>query len=244
MISIAILLLTYPLAKLLVLPKIILEGTRLWIHEFGHSVIAWLGGIAATPLPFGWSNMGEDRALFVHVCLFFLLGAMAYYAYLAERWYWVFMAGALCILKLYFSWGLSIDRLKIAIVYGGVGGEFFFSAFLWCAAFHRFTDSEDAWKVIRYCFLIVAAYALCASTFQWLDISKGRADIPFGSLIHGEEDTGGDMNQLLDMAGWTRKELIQMYLTTMRWSWAAIILHTLYFSLVALFYPPKKCRLR
>lgn len=217
---------TYPVANILVLPKILLEGVRLWIHEFGHSSIAWLGGIAATPLPFGWSNLGEDRSTWVHVCLLFLLGVMAYRSFTSKNYYWTFIAGILLALKAYFSLGLSIDRLRIAIVYGGVGGEFFFSAFLCCASFHRFTDEKN-WDWIKWVLLIAAAYALWASSLQWIEISRGKADLPFGTLIHGQDDSGGDMNQLLDDAGWTRKEIVAAYLKTMRWSWACVAIHYL-----------------
>jgi hypothetical protein len=49
---------------------------------------------------------------------------------------------------------------------------------------------------------------------MWIDISHHRASIPWGSLFFGESDGNGDMNQLYDQAGWTKQEIIRLYLRT------------------------------
>lgn len=241
-ITLAITLLCYPFAKLLFFPALILNGIHLWIHEFGHSTIAWLGGIAATPLPFGWSNLGEDRSVLVHLSFIFLLGVMGYRSFQSKNYYWFFVAIALFALKLNFSLALSLERLQIAIVWGGIGGEFFFSTFLWLSTFYPFLE-DRYWPSVKAILLLGSSYALMSSTVLWLKISKGKADIPFGSLLHGGEDSGGDMNQLLDMAGWTKGEIIRSYLSAMNICWFIVIVHFIAFAIYALTRPKPISRL-
>jgi len=42
-------------------------GLRIWTHEFGHASVAWFSGHQATPLPFGWTNVGANRSLCISV---------------------------------------------------------------------------------------------------------------------------------------------------------------------------------
>ncbi len=45
----------------------------------------------------------------------------------------------------------------------------------------------------------------------WRKIYRGEEGIPYGSMINGEADAGGDMNGLHDEFGWTQHDIIFAY---------------------------------
>jgi hypothetical protein len=58
---------------------------------------------------------------------------------------------------------------------------------------------------------------LAASTFLnsfsfWHQIKRGTAEIPWGTLLNGSGDAGGDMNQLSDF-GWSDRHIIDVYVS-------------------------------
>lgn len=48
---------------------------------------------------------------------------------------------------------------------------------------------------------------------MWQEIEAGREEIPWGTMIHGEDDEGGDMNKLHEGWGWSRHKIVQTYTT-------------------------------
>ena len=42
-------------------------------------------------------------------------------------------------------------------------------------------------------------------------LRRGEEGIPFGTMIHGEEDASGDMNILTEDFGWTNRQIIRTY---------------------------------
>jgi hypothetical protein len=45
----------------------------------------------------------------------------------------------------------------------------------------------------------------------WHQVYHRTEDIPFGSMINGEDDANGDMNQLMDNFGWTEADIRRNY---------------------------------
>jgi hypothetical protein len=209
------------LAKHFFLTEILLEGPRIWVHEFGHALNAWLASRAATPLGIGWTNVNPERSLWVYLCFSFLLGVGVYRSVLAKLWFSAAALGLLMIFQNWFTWTFSSVRFEEAMVYGGVGGELYLGAFLMIAFFARFPE-RVRWDWLKFPVLLVGAYALLHTWILWWKISNHRADMPLGSLWGGQSDAGGDMNRLLDEFGWTRKEIIVSYLKTARLSGFAV----------------------
>ncbi|MGB7564387.1 MAG: M50 family metallopeptidase, partial [Prochlorococcaceae cyanobacterium] len=50
----------------------LLFGVRIWFHEFGHALVAWLSGRRALPLPIGWTSTSQKRSPVVMVLVLFL----------------------------------------------------------------------------------------------------------------------------------------------------------------------------
>lgn len=68
-----------------------LFGVKIWFHEFGHAIIAWLAGRRAIPLPIGWTNVDLERSLFVYFGILILLGLLFGWGDAranAGRWSW------------------------------------------------------------------------------------------------------------------------------------------------------------
>ena len=105
----------------------LLFGVKVWFHEFGHAIVAWLAGRRAIPLPIGWTNVGEQRSLIVYFGLLILLGLM-FWAGRREgkRWPMV-LAGVLVVIQFWFTWLMPEQRFETLLSFGGIGGEFFYS---------------------------------------------------------------------------------------------------------------------
>ena len=60
---------------------------------------------------------------------------------------------------------------------------------------------------------------------------RGLEEIPFGSMINGEDDQGGDMNKLMDLYGWKKFDIRHNYLLLGRGCWIALGLMWALFAL-------------
>jgi hypothetical protein len=192
-----------------------LRGFQVWIHEFGHATVAWLSGHRALPLPIGWTNYGEERSTFVYGGVLFLLGVMAWAGW-RERKIWALLIPlAIAPVQFYLTWRMPEHRRELWLAFGGVGGEFYLSAAL-MALFFVHLPEKFRWGGCRY----VAAF-LGASTFLnvwllWRKIAHFEELIPYGSMVNGEEDAGGDMN-ILRTHGWRETEITHVYTTLGFW---------------------------
>ena len=95
-------------------------------------------------------------------------------------------------------------------MFGGVGGEFYLAAAM-MALFYVQLPEKFRWGACRYVFLFIAASSFYSTYAFWKKVKRGEEGIPYGSMINGEEDAGGDMNGLHDAFGWTQREIIHTY---------------------------------
>lgn len=187
-----------------------LEGFHVWIHEFGHATVAWLTGKRALPLPLGWTTIGEERSLFVYFGVLFLLTVM-FVASARERKIWpMILALVIALAQAYMTWKLPEHRADMWLSFGGVGGEFYLAAAM-MALFYVQLPEKFKWGACRYLFLFIAGGSFFQTYLFWKKVKRGEEGIPYGSMVNGEEDRGGDMNALHDDYGWTQREIIHTY---------------------------------
>ena len=188
---------------------VLLVPLHVWTHEFGHATIAWLSGRRALPLPFGWTSVQFERSTIVYLALAFLLVVWLHSAW-RERLRWSMgIAGGLLLSQFYMTWMVSPFSIELWITFGGIGGEFYLSAFLIAAFYFRMPD-RWRWDFWRYPVLVVAASTFWENFVLWHRIRAGEAQIPWGSIL-GEGDAGGDMNILAFQYGWGSERIIDTY---------------------------------
>lgn len=211
--------------------KFFLVGFHVWMHEFGHATAAWLCGFRATPLPFGWTPVEPVYSAFVYWGLL-LLFAVLFVAAAKERKVWPMIAAlALAGLQYYMTWRMPEHRQEFWWgAFGGVGGEFYLSTLFMMFFWVQLPD-KFRWGACRYAFFLIGATAFLNIWFRWRDIYTGLEEIPFGSMINGEEDQGGDMNKLMDGYGWKKFDIRRRYLLLGYGCWAALGIMWVLFAL-------------
>jgi hypothetical protein len=208
-----------------------LKGFHVWMHEFGHATAAWLCGFRATPLPLGWTPVEPVYSPFVYWGLL-LMFVILFVAGWKERKVWAMVAAvALAGLQYYMTWRMpALTQEFWWSAFGGVGGEFYLSTlfmmFFWVQLPEKFK-----WGACRYVFFFIGATAFLNIWLRWRDIYHGLEEIPFGSMINGEDDQGGDMNKLMDGFGWKKFAIRRNYLLLGYGCWAALGLMWLMFVL-------------
>ncbi len=190
--------------------KALLFGVHIWIHEFGHATIAWLSGYRATPLPFGWTNVGESQSLFVYVGVLTLLGLLFYTGQKEQSRWSMGLAIGLAVVQFCMTWLISEDTFYMLLSFGGIGGEFYLSTLL-IVSFYFPLPEYWRWDFFRYPAVLFASFVLMGSSWQWRQIDRGLEAIPWGTLFGGSEHIGGDMNQLSLVYGWSDQQIIDTY---------------------------------
>jgi hypothetical protein len=187
-----------------------LQGFHVWIHELGHATVAWFSGKRALPLPLGWTTIGEEKSLFVYFGLLFLLVVM-FVAGARERKVWpMILAVVLALAQAYMTWKLPEHRADMWLSFAGVGGEFYLSAAA-VALFYVQLPEKFKWGACRYFFLFIGGGSFFQTYSFWKQVKRGREGIPYGTMMHGEDDRGGDMDALHNDYGWTQREIIHTY---------------------------------
>lgn len=155
----------------------LLFGVKVWFHEFGHAIVAWLAGRRAIPLPIGWTNVGEQRSLIVYFGLLILLGLM-FWAGRREgkRWPMV-LAGVLVVIQFWFTWLMPEQRFETLLSFGGIGGEFLLCTLLMVSFFFPLPNYWR-WDFYRYPVVLGAAFTFWGQYNLWRQIDRGLASIP------------------------------------------------------------------
>ena len=188
----------------------LLEGFHVWIHELGHASVAWLSGRPALPLPFGWTNVEPNRSLVLYLVLLGLLLVLGVTGWRERKAWPMVLAAALIALQTFMTWRLSEDRARQWMIFGGVGGEFYLSAAMICLFFLEFPE-WFRWGSCRYLVLFIGVSCFVESYSFWKLVRRGAEGIPYGSMINGEDDGGGDINILRDDYQWTQHQIVSAY---------------------------------
>jgi hypothetical protein len=189
--------------------QLLLFGINIWIHECGHATIAWLSGYRAIPLPFGWTNISSEQSLFVYFGVLTLL-ALLLWTGRKERKYWpIAIACLLIVTQFYMTWLMSENTFYMLFSFGGVGGEFYLSTLL-IVSFYWPLPAKWRWDFYRYPAVLLAGFTFLGTLGRWRQIKSGLQAIPWGSMLGGSGDAGGDMNQLVDH-GWSDQRIIDCY---------------------------------
>jgi hypothetical protein len=120
------------------------------------------------------------------------------------------LAVGLALLQAFMTWRLPQTTAEMWIAFGGVGGEFYLSAAMVGLFYFQFPE-KFRWGGCRYVFLFIGAGSFFATFTRWWGIYRGEEGIPYGSMINGEEDAGGDMNGLHDEFDWSQHDIIYTY---------------------------------
>jgi hypothetical protein len=185
---------------------------QIWVHEFGHATIAWFAGRRALPLPFGWTSISLERSLFVYFGGLFLLGLLFRAGIREKKRSSMILAIVCAMIQFGMTWLLPESTFDMWLSFGGVGGEFYLSA-LMIAGFYFQLPNYWRWDFWRYLFILVGSNTFWAALSRWNSIKQGTESIPWGTLLFGEGDAGGDMNQLSEVYSWSDQKIINTYNT-------------------------------
>ena len=190
--------------------QFMLRAFYIWIHEFGHATVAWMGGYKALPLPLGWTNISPAREDFVYWGILFLLGVFLVAGWKERRIWPLILAPIIAVAQWWMTWRMADWQIEMWIDFAGVGGEFYLSALMVALFFVQLPD-KFRWGTCRYFFLFLGAATFIETYSFWRDVYVGLEEIPWGTMIHGEGDEGGDMNKLRDGWGWSRQRIYRTY---------------------------------
>lgn len=188
----------------------LLAGFYVWMHEFGHATVAWMTGRRALPLPIGWTNVAEERSTFVYFGVLFLFTVLFVAGAREKKIVPMIAAVVLALAQAVMTWRWPEAVGYKWSIFAGVGGEFYLSAAAVAAFFFRLPE-KFRWGVCRYVFLFIGAACFYRVFVFWRKVKRGEEGIPYGTLIGGEEDEGGDMNILHHDYDWTQREIIHTY---------------------------------
>lgn len=205
-----------------------LRGFQVWMHEFGHATVAWLSGYRALPLPIGWTNVEPERTPFVYFGVLFLLGVMAWAGWRERKIWAILLPLAIAPVQAYMTWKMPEHRGELWLAFGGVGGEFYLSAAL-MALFFVHLPEKFRWGICRYVFAFLGASTFLNVWLLWRKIARFEETIPYGSMVNGEEDGGGDMN-VLRTHGWRETEITHVYTSLGFWCLVALAVVWLVFA--------------
>ena len=208
----------------------LLEGFHVWIHEVGHASVAWLSSRPAVPLPFGWTNVEPNKSMILYLAMLTGLVALAVAGWRERRAWPMIMAVALIATQTFMTWRLPEGRAHLWMIFGGVGGEFYLSAAMICLFYFEFPE-KFRWGACRYVVLFIGVASFAESYSFWKRVKGGLEGVPYGSMINGEDDGGGDMNILANDYHWTQHQIVYTYNHLADGCLVAIIVIYLFFNL-------------
>jgi hypothetical protein len=192
---------------------VVQSGLSMQLHELGHTLVYWLGGHFAVPIPMLTISFSEDRswlwALAVAAGLVWLLLEAVF----EECWVFAGVCAALIAAQFWLTLVVKPWTFNFLVAFGGLGGECVLSALLVVLYFHPL-PARLKWQTLRPYLLLVGACVLAASLRRWIDASRDFMNVPWGSFWGGD----GDVEEMLG-AGWTVNRLVQVYLR-LAWSCA------------------------
>jgi hypothetical protein len=188
----------------------LLAGFFVWIHEFGHATAAWMTGRRALPLPIGWTPIGPERSTFVYFGVLFLLAVFFVAGAKEKKIVPMLLAVGLALAQYVMTWRWPEQIGYKWSIFAGVGGEFYLSA-LMMGLFYFRLPQKFRWGGCRYFFLFIGGAGFYRIWTFWQQVKHGTEGIPYGSMVGGEEDEGGDMNILHGDFDWSQHDIVRTY---------------------------------
>ncbi|MGI0480172.1 J domain-containing protein [Geminocystis sp. CENA526] len=183
----------------------------MWVHEFGHATVAWFSGYRAM-VTFAGTIISFDRSLFVYFGILILIGLTFYSGWKEQKKTTMIVCIILAIMQFILTWKTSYSTYRMLLYFGGIGGEFYLSTLLIIAFYWRLPE-KFYWEFWRIFALVIGATTFWGNFTKWHRISKGKADIPWGTFWGGRGDSGGDLNVLNNEVGWSANQIINTYNT-------------------------------
>ncbi len=186
-------------------------STFIWVpitmpcHEIGHAAAAWLSGVFAVPTFFFTATFSRYSLTFAAV----VTGALGVLIVVARRVQRVFLAHflfAVAAAQFSISYLFSASLQEQIRIAGGLAGEALWAPILIYVSFENF---GRWWRTNKIVLAFAATISLGHSLGRWLQIKIGRSELPFGSLLFGEDQ--GDLNQLVDAYGWSPGQLAILF---------------------------------
>jgi hypothetical protein len=168
---------------------------RMWTHEIGHAITAWLCGYIA--IPTAWITIRfPERQHAVSLLLAAGLLFGGYVAWRLERWFWVVVSAAVLVLLIAGNMRTAFQAEGL-IVFGGDAGSFLVATVL-MSTFYARPESALCRKQLRWGLLLIGAIA-------FMDTYATRAG-GFEKIVGWIEDIDErgptDLMQLTQMYGW------------------------------------------
>ena len=180
------------------------------IHELGHGVAALISGYAAIPTPIGLTFISDQRSVLVYAAgLYWLWRLYVDGKKKRSRWQ-TGLAVALAIVQIFTTWIISEAAADAFITLGGAGGDLIISALVTLGLFWKRPKARE-WLYLRYYAIAGAWYMLLSESWQWHEIKYNGQDLPWGSLLRGSDDIGGDMNVLHYVHGFSIEQMTNLY---------------------------------
>jgi hypothetical protein len=188
--------------------SLIQAGLSMQVHEFGHALVAWLGGRVAVPIPMLTVTFSRDRSWPFALAVTAALLWLAKTAWTEGCRALAGLCAALLIVQAWLTLVASAQTLDFLVSFGGLGGECYVAALLVAAYFHRLPRAAR-WPTYRVVFLFIGACVLASSLKRWRDADADFMNVPWGAFWGGDGDVEAMMAD-----GWTVNTLVKVYLRT------------------------------
>lgn len=196
------------IGRVLVLPDMIADGVRLWMHEWGHAFVAWACGWVAIPLPIGFTPWSPERSWLVIIVWHVLWGVWTWRTFVAQHYVASGIGAAALVAQWVCAFGLNQSTQEAWALFGGCAGELVLSA-AWMGAFHLRFAPRTRFSWWRWPLLFFGASVYAKAFGLWYAAHKSAVAIPFGSMWG--DDSDGDMNRLIDQHHWNMFALANRY---------------------------------
>jgi hypothetical protein len=219
------------ICKWLVVPGFFLNFFCMVNHELGHACCAWLSGYRALPF-IAFTSISANPSAVTKICVGFLIATAIFFGVIRRAPVLIFAGVILLALQAKLSFFTSKPEAHFAFFYAGVAGQFVISTVMILFFYYRFPE-KWRWDFWRFVSLIIGAYVFLDAVLQWRNISLHWSAMPWGTFFQGQDDGGGDLNQLREIYGWSERTITDSYLKLARWCGVLIAGHYLVFLIRA-----------